>query len=85
MVWGNGGCEFFWLAASFTFSTNTEGNVRLRRANSSIGKRTMQASIGLPAIQDHVNDRTKWTIDILIFKKFLRRVDRSGGECPIGS
>jgi hypothetical protein len=57
MVWGNGGCELLWLAASFMFSTNIEGNIRLRRANSSTGKRTMQASIGLAAIQDHATDQ----------------------------
>lgn len=44
-------------AASFMFSTNTEGKVRLRRANSNIGRRTMQASIGLPALQNRAIDQ----------------------------
>jgi hypothetical protein len=36
MVWGTGGCELLWLAASFMFSTNIEEKVQLQRANSSI-------------------------------------------------
>ena len=57
MVWGNGGCEFSSLAASLMPSTRTEGKALLRRASSSIGRITIQASIGLPAFQNRTTDR----------------------------
>ena len=85
MVWGNGGCELTWPAAPLMFSTNIEGNVRLRRANSSIGTRIIHASIGLPAANQDRTIDPSGMIDELGFKKLLRRVDRSGGESPVGA
>lgn len=83
MVWGNGGCEFLLPVASFMSSTRTEGKALLRRASSSIGTITIQASIGLPGFQNRATDQCDEMIDVLAFKKLFWRVDRSGGKSPI--
>jgi hypothetical protein len=55
MVWGNGGCDFL-SPAAFMPSTRTEGKELLRRASSSIGTITIQASIGLAAFQNRATE-----------------------------
>lgn len=51
MVWGSGGRDGLSLATSVRPSTRTEGNVRLRKTNSNIGERMIQASMGLHVLQ----------------------------------
>lgn len=59
MVWGSGGCEVLLPgAASFIPSTKTEGKALLRRASSSIGRITIQASMGLPSFSESSDEPT---------------------------